>query len=91
VLYVSDGHIIIQAIFSTNTQPGKEEYPKPFNKIRSIFYNFQAKHANLFLFNDQDCIDNNQYPSPYEPKFHFQERLDKFDADVARSEFSNIT
>jgi hypothetical protein len=56
VLYITDGSIIVQAIMIlVNENSTREDFPKPFNRIRNQYYNFNTRSANLFNFNEADC------------------------------------
>lgn len=55
VLFITDGFIIMQAIIVGANEKNCNESPKPFNRIRTAYYNFNTRLANLFNFNDEDC------------------------------------
>lgn len=69
VIYVTDGAIIVQLIKLQENNPViRDDFPKPFNRIRTKFYNFNTKYVHLFRFNEDDCSDDTpEFPSAYQP------------------------
>ena len=51
-VFVTDGNTCIQVVMSVMKKIViRDDFPTPFNRLRSPYYNFQVKQAKYFNFN----------------------------------------